>query len=113
MCLTRADRARLLHLLLQFSKLSSRYPGSLILPRISRTDEHAVAAGHFGEIWKGRLGHHPVCLKVVKVYQRSDVDKLVNVSLINGRRSSVHGGSSGMYSLTPRYLLEKPLSGVS
>ncbi|TEB27456.1 kinase-like protein [Coprinellus micaceus] len=48
-----------------------------MLTEIAVQDNQAVAAGHFGEIWKGVFRGRPVCMKVVKVYQKSDVAKLL------------------------------------
>ncbi|KAF5326494.1 hypothetical protein D9611_000771 [Ephemerocybe angulata] len=65
------------YLLLGLAKRSCQYPKCLVLSAITREGDHAVTAGHFGEIWKGRFQGDPVCVKVVKVYARSDVDKLL------------------------------------
>ncbi|KAF6749514.1 kinase-like domain-containing protein [Ephemerocybe angulata] len=65
------------YLLLGLAKRSCQYPKCLVLSAITREGDHAVTAGHFGEIWKGRFQGDSVCVKVVKVYARSDVDKLL------------------------------------
>ena len=44
--------------------------------------EHAVAAGSFGEVWHGNIQGHSVAVKVLKIYQKSDVEKLLKVSNI-------------------------------
>ncbi|KAF6749537.1 kinase-like domain-containing protein [Ephemerocybe angulata] len=68
---------QILQLLLRLAKYSARYPSRLLLSGISRVGHSAVTAGHFGEIWKGRYRGKPVCVKVVKLYQRSDINKLL------------------------------------
>lgn len=50
-----------------------------MLSDIKPEGDCAVAAGHFGEIWKGVFRGRPVCMKVIKVYQTSDVEKLLKV----------------------------------
>ena len=52
-----------------------------MLTEIAIQDNQALASGHFGEIWKGVFRGRPVCMKVVKVYQKSDVAKLLKVSI--------------------------------
>ncbi|KAF6742818.1 kinase-like domain-containing protein [Ephemerocybe angulata] len=77
--ITSGNRARILYLTLQLAKRSGLYPQSLHLTDVTREDTHAVTAGHFGEIWKGRFRGRAVCMKVLKVYQRSDVTKLLRL----------------------------------
>ncbi|KAF8996209.1 kinase-like domain-containing protein [Cyathus striatus] len=67
---------RLLVTTLKLSNKSSLYPKCLTLEGVT-VEESAVTAGHFGEIWKGSFQGHAVCLKVVKVYQRSRIDDLL------------------------------------
>ncbi|KAF6750549.1 kinase-like domain-containing protein [Ephemerocybe angulata] len=69
---------RILCLLLRLAKLSSLYPRSVLLEGVTREGAHALTAGHFGEIWKGSFRGESVCVKVLKVYQRGDINKLLN-----------------------------------
>jgi hypothetical protein len=39
----------------------------------------ALDAGSFGDIWKGSLGGQEICIKVLKVFQKSDKVKLLKV----------------------------------
>jgi hypothetical protein len=41
----------------------------------------AVAGGAFGDIWMGDLRGQQISVKILKVYQRSDKNKLLKVSL--------------------------------
>ncbi|KAF5323861.1 hypothetical protein D9611_008396 [Ephemerocybe angulata] len=68
---------RILCLLLRLAKLSSLYPRSVLLEGVTREGAHAITAGHFGEIWKGSFRGQSVCVKVLKVYQRGDINKLL------------------------------------
>jgi hypothetical protein len=39
-----------------------------------------VAAGRFGEVWKGRMaGHELIAVKILRVYIKSDAEKLLKV----------------------------------
>ncbi|KAK7458718.1 Rho guanine nucleotide exchange factor [Stygiomarasmius scandens] len=58
------------------SEKSGLYPSCLALNDIEKIGEHPVAAGGFGEVWKGSLGGQFTCIKVVKVYGNSNVQKL-------------------------------------
>jgi len=55
------------------------YPNCLVLNGVTKIGEHAVASGGFGEIWRGLIGDQPVCLKVIRIYGDSDVQKLLKV----------------------------------
>lgn len=68
----------LLKLLLRLSRKSSSYPSCLSLRGVTR-DQYPVTSGHFGEIWKGQYMEQKVCLKVIKVYQRSHIDHFLKV----------------------------------
>ena len=65
--------------MLRLSRKSGLYPECIVLKDIVREDDCAVASGHFGEIWKGKFRDHQVCLKVVKIYKQSRVDRLLKV----------------------------------
>lgn len=68
---------RVLHLLLQLAKHSRRYPASLILSGVQREEGDALTGGHYAEIWRGRFCGKPVCVKVLREYIRSDIDRLL------------------------------------
>ncbi|KAJ8083236.1 hypothetical protein PM082_009108 [Marasmius tenuissimus] len=66
--------------MLHLSKNSGRHPTCLSIQNVKRVGEFPVAAGGFGDVWKGTIGDSSelVCLKVVKVYLKSDLQKLSN-----------------------------------
>lgn len=64
--------------LLRLSKKSGLYPQCFTLKDVKRGPS-PVAAGHFGEVWKGELQEKVVCLKIVKAYQKSQITQLVKV----------------------------------
>ncbi|TFK41736.1 kinase-like domain-containing protein, partial [Crucibulum laeve] len=73
-----ASKTILLAALLRFCRKTSMYPQCLLLKDVER-GECPVTDGSFGEIWKGRLRGRDVCLKVVKIRERSRVDHLLKV----------------------------------
>ena len=44
----------------------------------------AVGGGGFAEIFKGRLQDQEIAVKVLRVYQKSDLEKLLKVTLKYG-----------------------------
>ncbi len=65
---------------MRLSTASGVYPRCLALQDI-HYEAKPIASGAFGEIWKGYHGDYPVCLKVARVYQGSDVGQLIKVNL--------------------------------
>ncbi|THU93880.1 kinase-like protein [Dendrothele bispora CBS 962.96] len=70
-------RSNISNAMIRLSKQSGFYPRCFVLNDIEKIGDHPIAAGGFGEIWKGLLGGRLTCLKVVKIYGDSEVDKLV------------------------------------
>ncbi|KAI3615128.1 hypothetical protein WG66_016743 [Moniliophthora roreri] len=73
-------RSSILKAMVRLSKRSKLYPDSLAIHNVRRLGEHPVDSGRFGEIWRGcfrEAAEQVVCLKVVKLYARSDVDKVI------------------------------------
>ncbi|KAJ8083217.1 hypothetical protein PM082_009089 [Marasmius tenuissimus] len=66
--------------MLRLSKNSGLYPTCLSIQNVKKIGEYPIAAGGFGDVWKGSIGASSmlVCLKVVKVYLKSDLVKLTN-----------------------------------
>jgi hypothetical protein len=51
----------------------------MILKGVELVGGDAVAGGGYGDVWKGLLQGELLAVKVVKVYQKSDVVKLLKV----------------------------------
>lgn len=64
--------------LIKLSKASGLVPECLLLKGIE-VDGGPVAAGGFGDVYKGKFQGQEIALKVLKVYQRSDMEKLLKV----------------------------------
>jgi hypothetical protein len=64
----------------RLSKRSQLYPKYLDLKdAIQAVDKDPVAAGSFGDIHKGRFQNQSVCVKLIRVYQTSQVEYIVKV----------------------------------
>ncbi|KAG6877816.1 hypothetical protein C0993_003600 [Termitomyces sp. T159_Od127] len=58
--------------LVRLCRKSELCPRSFYLQGVSVQDEYAHSAGYFGDIYKAYYKGKPVCLKVVKLYYKSD-----------------------------------------
>jgi hypothetical protein len=67
--------------LIKLSKASGRVPECLVLKGI-QVDGDPVARGDLWDVYKGRFRNQEIALKVWKVYQKSDMDKLLKVFII-------------------------------
>ncbi|KAK1227559.1 hypothetical protein PQX77_009469 [Marasmius sp. AFHP31] len=65
--------------MIRLSKNSGLHPKCLSIQNVRKLGLYPIAAGGFGDVWKGVIGdsdEQVVCLKVVKVYQTSDIEAL-------------------------------------
>ncbi|KAK1227554.1 hypothetical protein PQX77_009463 [Marasmius sp. AFHP31] len=74
-------RSTMFTVMVRLSKLSGRHPRSLLMQNVHKLGKHPIAAGGFGDVWKGAIRRSEseeqlVCLKVSKVYVKSDLDAL-------------------------------------
>ena len=68
--------------LLRLSKISKLYPECLTIKDLERDDD-VLDSGRFGEIYKGRSRNQAICLKIIKVNRRTEINHLLKVSLLN------------------------------
>ena len=66
--------------LIKLSRASGLYPECMALKEL-KIRAGPVAAGGFGDIYKGQLRDQMIAVKVLKVYEESDMDKLLRVAL--------------------------------
>lgn len=67
--------------LIRLSRLSGLYPHSLVRDDIQLIGTDPVAAGRHGEVWKGSKGDGElVAIKVLRVYLKSDTEKMLQVN---------------------------------
>lgn len=65
--------------LVRLAKYSGLYPECLRLDGVKMSDR-PVAAGSFGDVYKGTLRGQAIAVKMVKLYEKSDVVRLLRVS---------------------------------
>ncbi|KAL0581857.1 Receptor-interacting serine/threonine-protein kinase 1 [Marasmius crinis-equi] len=67
--------------MLRLSKNSGLHPQCLAIQNVRKFGEYPIDAGGFGKVWKGAIGDSTqhVCLKVVKIYQDSDIEQLSKI----------------------------------
>ncbi|KAK1231518.1 hypothetical protein PQX77_005350 [Marasmius sp. AFHP31] len=70
-------RSSILRMMLHLSKRSGLCPNCLNIKNVKRVGDYPVGGGGFGDVWKGKIDDQVVCLKMVKVYLVSDVQKLL------------------------------------
>ncbi|KAF9255846.1 hypothetical protein L218DRAFT_883160, partial [Marasmius fiardii PR-910] len=76
-------RSSVLATMLRLSKRSGLHPTCLTIQNVRKLGNYPIAAGGFGDVWKGVIGEssESVCLKVVKIYLQSNVEKLCKAYL--------------------------------
>jgi hypothetical protein len=95
-------RNDILGALLRLSKLSKLYPECLTITDLER-DNDVLDSGRFGEIYKGRSRNQAICLKVIKVNQKTQIRHLLKVSLF--------GAFNDRKCLTSQVFLRRPYFG--
>ena len=73
-----AYKPRHVKTLMRLSRASGLYPECLVLEEMEIEGE-AVAGGGFGDVHKGRLRGQVIAVKVLRVYQSSDMLALMKV----------------------------------
>ncbi|KAK7036760.1 Serine/threonine-protein kinase tnni3k [Paramarasmius palmivorus] len=79
--LTATLRSSVFKGMLRMSKSSGLYPSLIDIDDFEKDGDLPVASGGFCDIWKGYLGIELVCIKVVRVYRDSDMEKIVKESM--------------------------------
>ncbi|KAF9256325.1 kinase-like protein [Marasmius fiardii PR-910] len=76
-------RTSVLTIMLRLSKNSGLYPICLAMKNVRKSGDYPIAYGGYGEVWKGIIGESNefVCLKIIKIYAQSDLDKLCKAYL--------------------------------
>lgn len=68
--------------LLQLAKQSGLYPDCMSLRDVQKQGKNGVDWGAFGDIWKGELEGHAVAIKVMRVFQVSNVNAVLKVGVL-------------------------------
>jgi hypothetical protein len=68
--------------LIKMSQKSGKVPDCLVLKGME-VDGDPVAGGGYEDVYKGRFKRKEIALKVLKVYRKSDMEKLLKVTILN------------------------------
>ena len=71
--------------LLHLARKSELYPQILVRQDITFGEKYPVAAGQFGDVWKGLFNGREVAVKVLKLYLTTDISQHHKVGLIRTR----------------------------
>ena len=71
-------KSRHVKTLMKLSRASGLYPECLILKGVDM-EEDPVAQGSYGDVHKGQLQGKKIAVKVLRIYQDSNRDKLLKV----------------------------------
>ena len=66
--------------LIKLARKTSLYPECMVLKGVKLAGVSAVDGGSYGDVWKAKFEGKDIAVKVLKVYQKSDIDKLLRVS---------------------------------
>ncbi|KAK7054501.1 hypothetical protein VNI00_003699 [Paramarasmius palmivorus] len=78
-------RSSIYNAMFRLSSHSGLHPQCLAIKNVQKIGDYPVAGGGFGDVWRGMLGRcrkQEVCLKIVKVYLTSNVQKLLSVNVL-------------------------------
>lgn len=73
-----ADKPRHVKALTRLSQASGLYPECLVLRGVE-IEGDAIAGGAFGDVHKGHFEGRNIAVKILRVYQQSDMNKLLKV----------------------------------
>jgi hypothetical protein len=80
-------RPLLLQALLRLSRASGLHPRCFVLPELQKIGQQ-VAAGGFGDIWKGLVCGQTVSVKIMRIFQHSHVEGALKVFLFTPKHFS-------------------------
>ncbi|KAF9262411.1 kinase-like protein [Marasmius fiardii PR-910] len=66
-------------MMLRLSKNSGLTPHCLKIENAKKLGDGPVAFGGFGDVWKGKIGRHTVCLKIMRSHQASNASRLLKL----------------------------------
>jgi hypothetical protein len=69
-------------MLTKLAQKSGLYPKSLIVRGVRREGTFPFAGGAYGDVYQGDAGRCKVAIKMLRVYQTTDLKKLFKVSLL-------------------------------
>ncbi|KAL0576279.1 Rho guanine nucleotide exchange factor, partial [Marasmius crinis-equi] len=74
-------RSSVFSIMIRLAKNSGLHPKCLSIQNVKKVGNHPVGGGGFGDVWEGVVEDptlkHSVCLKVVRMFRESDVERLL------------------------------------
>ncbi|KAF9260022.1 kinase-like protein [Marasmius fiardii PR-910] len=70
-------RPSIFKLMIRLSRNSGLHPQCLTIQGVEKLGDYPVGGGAFGDVWQGRFAQQLVCLKVIRVFSRSDVQQIL------------------------------------
>ncbi|KAF9263061.1 kinase-like protein [Marasmius fiardii PR-910] len=70
-------RPSIFKLMIRLSRKSGLHPQCLTIRGVEKLGDYPVGGGAFGDVWQGRVGQQLVCLKVIRVFNQSDVQQIL------------------------------------
>ncbi|KAK1218196.1 Rho guanine nucleotide exchange factor [Marasmius sp. AFHP31] len=73
----RRIRSTIFKVMLRLSKESGLCPKCLTISDVKKSGKRQVAGGGFGDVWMGEFRNRTVCLKLVRLFADTDIQKVV------------------------------------
>ncbi|KAF9263062.1 kinase-like protein [Marasmius fiardii PR-910] len=73
----KALRSSIFSLMIRLSRNSGLYPQCLAIRGVEKLGKYPVGGGAFGDVWQGKVGEQLVCLKMIRVFNPSDVNHIL------------------------------------
>ncbi|KAF9254821.1 kinase-like protein [Marasmius fiardii PR-910] len=70
-------RPSIFKLMIRLSRKSGLHPQCLTIQGVEKLGNYPVGGGAFGDVWRGKIGEQLVCLKVIRAFNRSDVQHVL------------------------------------
>ncbi|KAK1229850.1 cell division cycle- protein [Marasmius sp. AFHP31] len=73
----KALRSSIFNVMIRLSRNSGLHPQCLTIQNVERLGEYPEGGGAFGDVWKGKIGGTLVCVKVIRAFSATDIEKML------------------------------------
>ncbi|KAF5353078.1 hypothetical protein D9758_008757 [Tetrapyrgos nigripes] len=70
-------RSKIFDAMIRLSRSAKLHPSCLSLSNVEKVGDHPMAGGGFGDIWRASIAGHKACMKVVRIFDRANIDKFL------------------------------------
>ncbi|THU80533.1 kinase-like protein [Dendrothele bispora CBS 962.96] len=67
-------RSKIFEAMIHISRNSTLYPTCLSLSNVKKVGDDPIAGGSFGDIWRASVGGQTACMKVIRLFDKSEID---------------------------------------